>query len=80
MSPKSFAKRRLLIAEYSSQQAQQCFRYARSSVLGAKETFYSWACGTASDDILVLATVTDGTFQTLDSDTTGVDDLFPFNH
>ncbi|KAL1792579.1 hypothetical protein ACET3X_009086 [Alternaria dauci] len=58
-----------------SQQAQQCFRYARSSALGATDTFYSWACGTASDDILVLATVTNGAVQTLDSETTGFDDF-----
>ncbi|KAH6870272.1 hypothetical protein BKA58DRAFT_173730 [Alternaria rosae] len=59
-----------------SQQAQQCFRYARSAALSATDTFYSWACGTASDDILVLATVTDGgAVQTVDSETTGIDDV-----
>jgi len=59
-----------------SQQAQQCFRYARTSALGDKNTFYSWACGSASDDILVLATSTvEGEVLTTGSGTTGIDDF-----
>jgi hypothetical protein len=73
--PRSFATKHLLNEGYSSQQAQQCFRYARSSALGATDTFYSWACGTASDDILVLATVTDGSAPTPDAETTGINDI-----
>jgi len=66
----------MLISVYSSQQAQQCFRYARSSALDDTNTFYSWACGTASDDILVLATSTvEGEVLTAGSGTTGIDDF-----
>jgi hypothetical protein len=73
---KSFAIDRMLTVDYSSSESQQCFRYARSTSLGATDTYYSWACGTTSDDILVLATMTNGgAVQTADSDTTGFDDL-----
>ncbi|KAH9875046.1 hypothetical protein J1614_004534 [Plenodomus biglobosus] len=43
-----------------SSEAPHCFRYARSSARGDSTTFYSRACGTASLDILVLATATNG--------------------
>lgn len=76
MPSRPFMVEWMLISKYSSQQAQQCFRYARSAALGATDTFYSWACGTASEDILVLATVTDeGAVQTAESETTGIDDI-----
>lgn len=42
----------------SSSDAPYCYRYARSTSRGAYLTQYSWACGTASTDILVLATAT----------------------
>ncbi|KAF2707709.1 hypothetical protein K504DRAFT_435623 [Pleomassaria siparia CBS 279.74] len=40
------------------QEAPSCFRYARSSALGDQMTYYSYACGTASAEVLVLATAT----------------------
>lgn len=43
-----------------SSEAPRCYRYARSSVRGDYFTYYSYACGTATSDILVLATVTNG--------------------
>jgi hypothetical protein len=73
MYSKSFAIEPVLTVDYSSQESQQCFRYARSSALGASDTYYSWACGTASNDVLMLATVTNGAVQTPESDPTGID-------
>jgi hypothetical protein len=58
----------------SSQEAPYCFRYARTSALGATDTYYSYACGTASADVLVLATATNGAAQTDASDPTGAGD------
>jgi hypothetical protein len=58
----------------SSQEAPYCFRYARTSALGATNTYYSYACGTASADVLVLATATNGAAQTDASDPTGAGD------
>jgi hypothetical protein len=75
MYSKSFAIEPVLIADYSSRESQRCVRYARSSALGATNTYYSWACGTTSDDILMLATVTNGAFQTPHSDPTGIEEL-----
>ncbi|PVH93273.1 hypothetical protein DM02DRAFT_241492 [Periconia macrospinosa] len=43
-----------------SSEAPHCYRYARSSTRGDFFTYYSSACGTASSDILVLATATNG--------------------
>ncbi|KAI8934852.1 hypothetical protein NX059_008531 [Plenodomus lindquistii] len=43
-----------------SAEAPHCFRYARSSARGDSTTYYSHACGTASTDVLVLATATNG--------------------
>ncbi|KAF1962078.1 hypothetical protein CC80DRAFT_588694 [Byssothecium circinans] len=43
-----------------SSEAPHCYRYARSSTRGAYFTDYSYACGTATSDILVLATATNG--------------------
>ncbi|OAL57306.1 hypothetical protein IQ07DRAFT_675343 [Pyrenochaeta sp. DS3sAY3a] len=46
-----------------SSEAPYCYRYARSSSLGAAQTYFSYACGTASTDILVLQTATNGANQ-----------------
>ncbi|KAF1972861.1 hypothetical protein BU23DRAFT_144548 [Bimuria novae-zelandiae CBS 107.79] len=43
-----------------SSEAPHCYRYARSSMRGGYFTDYSYACGTATSDILVLATATNG--------------------
>lgn len=50
----------ILTINCSSSEAPQCVRYARSAALGATDTYYSYACGTATDDILVLASATNG--------------------
>jgi hypothetical protein len=64
----------ILTKDFSSQEAPNCFRYARTSALGATDTYYSYACGTASADILVLATATNGAAQTDAADPTGAGD------
>jgi hypothetical protein len=61
----------MLTRDSSSQEAPSCVRYARTSALGATDTYYSYGCGTASSDILVLATATNGAAQTEASDPTG---------
>ncbi|KAK1907276.1 hypothetical protein P3342_005601 [Pyrenophora teres f. teres] len=40
--------------------APECVRYARSAALGDPNTYYSLTCGTATGDILMLATPTNG--------------------
>ncbi|KAF1993614.1 hypothetical protein P154DRAFT_395171, partial [Amniculicola lignicola CBS 123094] len=55
-----------------SQEAPHCFRYARTSALGATDTFYSYSCGSATQDVLVLATATNGAVQTPASNPTGL--------
>ncbi|KAH7377275.1 hypothetical protein BKA66DRAFT_588825 [Pyrenochaeta sp. MPI-SDFR-AT-0127] len=47
-----------------SKENPHCFRYARSSVRGAYQTFYSYGCGTTTSDILVLETSTNGNQET----------------
>ncbi|KAH9864875.1 hypothetical protein IAQ61_008820 [Plenodomus lingam] len=57
-----------------SAEAPHCFRYARSSARGDSTTYYSRACGTASQEILVLATATNGGNPVPVSPTTAVAD------
>jgi hypothetical protein len=68
----------ILTKDFSSQEAPNCFRYARTSALGATDTYYSYACGTASADIFVLATATNGAAQTEAADPTGAGDTSLF--
>lgn len=66
----------LLTQNTSSQDAPSCFRYARSSALGETDTYYSFACGTTSEDVLLLATATNRGAQTTDADgSTGEDGI-----
>jgi len=58
--------------ECSSADAPQCFRYARSAALADTDIHYSYACGTATDDVLMLAKATNGgATPTGDSNTNG---------
>ncbi|KAF2850939.1 hypothetical protein T440DRAFT_423772, partial [Plenodomus tracheiphilus IPT5] len=57
-----------------SSEAPHCYRYARTSVRGDSTTFFSRACGTASADVLVLATATNGANPAPTSPTTEVAD------
>ncbi|XP_014559451.1 hypothetical protein COCVIDRAFT_24177 [Bipolaris victoriae FI3] len=47
-----------------SEAAPYCVTYARSSTLSDSITFVSLTCGTTSEDVLLLATVTNGAKQT----------------
>ncbi|EMD96184.1 hypothetical protein COCHEDRAFT_1069667, partial [Bipolaris maydis C5] len=47
-----------------SEAAPYCVTYARSSTLSDSTTFISLTCGTTSEDVLLLATVTNGAKQT----------------
>ncbi|USP81105.1 hypothetical protein yc1106_08379 [Curvularia clavata] len=47
-----------------SQEAPYCYQYALSTGRGATDTYFSLACGTTSEDVLMLATATNAAKQT----------------